>query len=455
MKKRVLCFLLIALSLPIMVNAKEYCKIVSGTGKDLGDEIACGSEHFYVIDSNQNEIRLLAKYNLYTGYITYEEKVEISDNLTNSEKMEICRNTSTENGGIEIISPSYNNPPAYHYEDTDNPNEINCYYIKAITEEIIKQNELATSAHGGEKGSPEYPQYGDVDLLAPVGRSGTSRDFVFAPGQYAPGSPGFIDLAANSTGKLSNIFNQYNSFFRENGYEVNNIDILSYSDIMDLVNTITGNTLNILPYGEGYTSNIYQHNTLGSIKDVLPEKYSWIYGTTYWLRTMVGSNSGNWGRLLFVDTLGDICYDDYDICSGTTNPLAGIRPVVTIANELQYLISTETDGNGTIEVVESALGNTEIQFKAIAKKGYKLNKLIITTDGGETVEFAEGELTNNSDGTVSIDKNKFTMPFENVTIQARWVTSIINPETGAKLLLVILIPLLVGITIIKTRVRKS
>ena len=38
----------------------------------------------------------------------------------------------------------------------------------------------------------------------------------------------------------------------------------------------------------------------------------------------------------------------------------------------------------------------------------------------------------------SIDKNKFVMPFENVTIEARREAIIINPETGKKLGIIIL-----------------
>ena len=38
-------------------------KRINGNGK----EIACGTEHFYAIDSNEDEIKMLSKYNLYVG----------------------------------------------------------------------------------------------------------------------------------------------------------------------------------------------------------------------------------------------------------------------------------------------------------------------------------------------------------------------------------------------------
>ena len=66
-------------------------------------------------------------------------------------------------------------------------------------------------------------------------------------------------------------------------------------------------------------------------------------------------------------------------------------------------------------------------------------KITVTTDSGEEVEFSEGEITKNDNGSFSIDKNKFTMPFENVTIQAKFeLESILkNPKTGDKILFII------------------
>ena len=101
-----------------------------------------------------------------------------------------------------------------------------------------------------------------------------------------------------------------------------------------------------------------------------------------------------------------------------------------IEYELPFKIYTKIDGNGTIEVVNSAYGGDNITFKVSAKKGLKLAGLTITTDSGEVLQFNEEDLTTNSDGTISISTNKFTMPYENVTIEARWTSGIINPNTG-------------------------
>lgn len=47
MKRISMILLLIICIVPYKVNAKEYCKVISGNGKDIGSEIACGNENFY------------------------------------------------------------------------------------------------------------------------------------------------------------------------------------------------------------------------------------------------------------------------------------------------------------------------------------------------------------------------------------------------------------------------
>ena len=49
------------------------------------------------------------------------------------------------------------------------------------------------------------------------------------------------------------------------------------------------------------------------------------------------------------------------------------------------------------------------------------------TDSGEEVKFDKGEIIENPDGSITIKTNKFTMPYESVTIIASFSTK--NPET--------------------------
>ena len=70
--KKVL-FTLCLFLFPLLVSAKEYCTIVSGNGNNIGDEIKCGTESFYIVSSDKDKISLLAKYNLFVGRIDLPE----------------------------------------------------------------------------------------------------------------------------------------------------------------------------------------------------------------------------------------------------------------------------------------------------------------------------------------------------------------------------------------------
>ena len=115
MKKILLPILLFVMIMPFMVNAKEYCKVVDGDGKSIGSEIACGSEHFYIIDSNEDKIKMLAKYNLYTGVTIYKEKLE---------EGQTCAELASSKGGT-VKSDDFYYDPGY------------CFYTIKINDDIM------------------------------------------------------------------------------------------------------------------------------------------------------------------------------------------------------------------------------------------------------------------------------------------------------------------------------
>ena len=43
---------------------KKNCRVTSGSGNTVGDVVTCGSENFYVIESNSSTIKMIAKYNI-------------------------------------------------------------------------------------------------------------------------------------------------------------------------------------------------------------------------------------------------------------------------------------------------------------------------------------------------------------------------------------------------------
>ena len=126
MKLKYLLFVMLcSLCLPFMVNAKEYCKVVSGNGKDIGSEIACGTEHFYIVDSNEDEVKMLAKNNLYAGLITYKEEVDMSNETRTIQ--EVYQNLVSEKKAATPGNPTFVTPFPMGCLETDRENIYECY----------------------------------------------------------------------------------------------------------------------------------------------------------------------------------------------------------------------------------------------------------------------------------------------------------------------------------------
>ena len=436
MKKYMFSILLFMMLIPFAVNAKESCTIVSGNGKDIGSEIACGTEHFYIIEKDEDSIKMLSKYNLEVG-LNYN-KVDVTEDY----------NENTSNSSLQNYCYSKYN--TYAYEEMNEKKF--CIASSIIENPSGIQNSRAIGAHGTKEGNPDPEEYG-VILLRYTNNNFLSYGTSYGNGYYVDGV-----LNPNVTSKQNNNsvedyetiyphLQYYKNYLISEGFSIANIDIISVSEINDLVKKISGREL---PLEEWDPDNWNDNNNIisapnysgsrdflvGSIKDNLPDGYDWIYSTTYWTKTVIPEEKYNTDNYIyFVDTLGNLC--NAHECVVAVG--AGIRPVVTISSDnIKYLIRTKTDGNGTIEVVDSAFGGESISFRVSAKKGLKLSGLTIITDAGEKVEFREEDLTTNNDGTISISTNKFTMPYENVTIEARWSSGIINPNTGTGISVIII-----------------
>ena len=418
-------------------GSRKYCHPIKGNGKEFGSEIVCGSEHFYVLSSNKDVIRMLAKYNLYTGISIYKEKLEEGQS---------CQSLAESKGGV-VKSDAFYNAPGY------------CFYtINTVREDNrTLQSKDAKSAHWDEDLNYLYPQIGDVYISTSekgITKSNTpvKENTLFY--DYDIDESVNIQLEVNQftngIGITRPLYNYKNELMKM-GYLVSDISLLPVSELNNIAKQLSNEELPLEEWGQNINiSNAsIQEITFGDLKPYIPKDYSWLYSTTYWNNTVFSNYVPNLpGNSYYVFTAeqGKLCGAGFQACAPSTTLGCGVRPVITIPNELHYLIKTETDGHGTIEVVDNALGNDTIQFKATSNKGYKLKSIVIKTDGGETVKFDEGEIIDNGDGTYSVDKNKFTMPFENVTIQARWGLDILNPKTGMFYYTIVIMLLIVGIS---------
>lgn len=440
--KKIKFFLFVIIMLfvmPSMAEAKEYCKVVSGDGKSIGSEIACGTEHFYVVGFNEDSVRLFAKYNLYTGVAIYREKIdrEDADTISDTEKDQICSQIAHDHGG-SIKSDAFYNTPGY------------CYYYVYLDDTIIGQSEEAKSAHWDSEGNYLYPQVGDMYVLIDeVSVPGSSREYIVSNTPINDSLFFDVDLDFDKMrsvdddswaiyyGTPSTIVHKlfrYKERLENDGYTISDIGMLKVSELDEIVNKISGQSLPLkdwrddTPYVDGDSSPIIGV-TFGDLKPFIPENYKWLYSTTYWNSTAYTPNFSPYSRgryFVFTAEQGKLCGAGYYGCPTITKLGCGVRPVISIASsDIAYMIKKKSDCNCEIELPEGALGGQAVSFKVTLKKRMPFE---IKTDSGETVQFTEDDVINNSDGTVTIS-GKFIMPFENINFEVKCAEIVNVPDT--------------------------
>lgn len=88
------------------------CTIVNGDGKNIGDEIECAKEHFYIINIKEEEISMLSKYNLYVGNTFNESTGDINEvenptGIQNSIALGYVTNSTVRHGTIAFSEYEY------------------------------------------------------------------------------------------------------------------------------------------------------------------------------------------------------------------------------------------------------------------------------------------------------------------------------------------------------------
>ena len=413
---------LFALSLlflfPFAVEAKEYCMVVSGSGKNLGDEVACGTEHFYVIENKDGNLRLLAKYNLNVGdkidYFDVEDNGQtyFNSNFVN-ENTPICMNYATEKG----YSPYFVYPMSKDAE-SGKLSLAGCRVYEKIEEDSIHQDERAVGTKLVD-GKSVLPLYGITYMNPSWGYEAVHDGATYTNVYDANGD---LVVAGSS---FEGYLNGYKAELERQSISFENLSFVTLDKILSFFKEYSGKEVTVeLEYPNGAVQNP-EDAYIGKM-DVreYTEGIEWIYDITYWLGSgfKYEDNLGSMSEFndYYISNEGMLCALGRGQCGYLKYPIGnGVRPAITISeDDIRYVITTKTEGEGSIEVVDSAVGGESISFRITVEKGYKLQSIIVTSEDGEKVEFTEGEIIENDDGTVSIDKNKFTMPFKNVTIEA-------------------------------------
>ncbi len=353
---KILFVFMCVMFLPLMVNAKEKCTVVSGNKTDIGSEIACGSEHFYIVNSDDKEVKMLAKYNLNVGVSIYKEKIEKAEGDTRTD-LQYCLDLANSKGAI------------YKYDDFYNANGY-CFYAKKIETDRVLQSEEAVSAHWDKDGNYLYPQVGDVyfsfdellylnSLLTGYSQENeysyfeidkvieNSRfiDYNFKFDKFNDNSPIINYTSHGYPYGIMNTLGHYKNELTNMDINVNDISLLSISELDDIVNKISNKRLPFNYWTNNYdvVSEQYNHSyntttnneiSFGSLKEYIPEDYDWLYSTSYWNRTIFyGEDS--FANLYFVFTsgLGKICGAGFPTCAPETAIGTGVRPVITINSE--------------------------------------------------------------------------------------------------------------------------
>ncbi len=363
------------------------CEIIKGSGLNLGDEIRCGAEEFYVISNDGNQVEMLAKYNLMVGR-TFD-KVMFDQGYSSS--------TDARNYFISTYTGEYED---FVWIWDDNYDYVGAMPYVWVYDGI--QGELAIGAHGDERGNPEFPEVAVV-----ANDWGLSYDtYAAVENLDAVYSGGYYDFELVEYGNTFDYLKHYNNYLSELGVVVNDITIPAVSDVNKWIYEASGINL---PLEEWYydwesvaLNDYWDIHIIGDMVDYIPEGYEWIYGTTYWLKT-ASSIEGYSAKTYFVDTLGQLC--NGDACSGVVG--AGIRPLVTISlSSIEFNVTTKTDGNGVVEASHStATSGDSITFTIAPNEGYVLNSVTVTDEHGNDIVYTD---------------YKFTMPAADVVIEAKF-----------------------------------
>lgn len=403
-----LCFLFIGI-----INA-EKCTVVTGDGSHLGDEIACGTEHFYIIKANNDTTKLLSKYNLLAGDKIDAIKVNENEWPANDvEEYEFCENLAHERG--------YN--PYLVYPRSD---KLLCRVYEKMTPEHIRQDAKAEGTKIANNDSV-LPIYG-IGYMVPEWGYDAIHNGVIHTTEYDNDGNMIIE---NSN--FEEYINGYKQELKSQEIDVVSVGMPVINTIKDFLEGISGRE--VVSNFEGDIFDVtnpdapYFYTEKMDIKGYIPDKYSWLYDRAYWLGSGFAFDNTNNGDY-YISNEGYLCLMGRGTCFYFPYPIGnGIRPLVTInTKDIEFKITTKTDGHGKIkaEKIQAREGEV-IKFTIIPDEGYVLGEVKVTDANGNVIVFKD---------------YTFTMPNANVLIEATFVKKSIipiNPETTTFGLLIVII----------------
>ncbi len=378
MKKIVFILLLL---IPFLVSA-ENCEVVTGTGKDIGDEIKCGTESFYVIEYKGNETKMLAKYNLYVGdninYIEIEnpEEVEAEYSIDLDEYSGICDSLAVEEG-----YHAYYTYPMFSFRDGETYSSYyytfkGCRVYENIETDHIRQDSRAvgTVIKNGKSVMPLYgitymvPEWGYEAIV----NNNINRNVYDNSGNLIIGGSSFEDYILG-----------YKDELESQNINVKKVEFFKLNYVLELLEYLNDEEINIeLSYEDAFaiaeqfdeeginSSEEYVNLYIGKMDiNNLAKGNDWLFSTTYWL----GSGfkfAGDYDQQpnpsefndYYISNEGILCALGRGECGYFDYPIGnGIRPVITVKNEN----ITYTLGDSASQYKPTVNPNTKAGFALI------------------------------------------------------------------------------------------
>lgn len=125
----------------------------------------------------------------------------------------------------------------------------------------------------------------------------------------------------------------------------------------------------------------------------------------------------------------------------------------------KFNIKTNIKGQGKIDVDSIAFAGDKISFRVMAKDGYVVSKIAITTSSGKKVVFNEENIEQDSNGLITLNNGNFIMPGDDITIDVQFRKAFFsNPETGRNTIIITFLLLVSAVGVIlfkKNKVKET
>ena len=166
--------------------------------------------------------------------------------------------------------------------------------ISESTEGYALQNKKALGVTG-EKGNANYPINAVMILISGYN---LQREYVDALNEKINildnYETGYTDIEFKDNTYIKKYLDDYSIKLNNMGYEVSNTNIMSIKELNDLIYNISKRNLPLSDWynasqNTSFSEEEIRYGTLGDLKDYLSNDYSWIWNTTYWMRTLKGN----------------------------------------------------------------------------------------------------------------------------------------------------------------------